>query len=175
MSAAHRPLPRISYLVKWLERGLRAQLDAALAPHGLTTPEYTALSVLRQRDGLSSAQLARRTLVTAQAMNQLVIALERRRLIARTPDLANARIQKASLTVKARRLLDVCDEATASIEVRLLAGLSRSEIQAIRCGLESCIASLGEPVDTTATAADAPRSTSRKPARDAAIHESGDR
>jgi DNA-binding MarR family transcriptional regulator len=175
MSAASRPSPRISYLVKWVERGLRVQLDAALAPHGLTTPEYTALSVLRQRDGLSSAQLARRTLVTAQAMNQLVISLERRRFITRTPDLANARVQKASLTAKARRLLDTCDDATSSIEARLLSGLSRSEIQAMRRGLESCIESLGEPVESAVPPPEAPRSALRKAVGDAALHEGDER
>jgi DNA-binding MarR family transcriptional regulator len=171
MSAAGSPIPRISYLVKWVERGLRVQLDAALAPHGLTTPEYTALSVLRQRDGLSSAQLARRTLVTAQAMNQLVIALEQRRLIVRTPDSSNARVQKASLTAKGRRLLDTCDGATASIEVRLLSGLARSDIGALRHGLESCIASLGEPLDSAEAASAAPRSAARKAGNDAAPYE----
>src|ERR1041384_3848252 len=78
--------PRVSYLVKWVERGLRLRLDAALHELGVSAHEYTALSVLARRDGLSSAQLARRTLVTAQAMNQLVIGLEKRGFIARKAD-----------------------------------------------------------------------------------------
>jgi DNA-binding MarR family transcriptional regulator len=176
MTASRRPVARIGYLIKWVERGLRAQLDAALAPHGLTTPEYTALTVLRQREGLSSAQLARRTLVTAQAMNQLVISLEQRRLVVRTADLANARIQRAGLTAKGRRLLDACDAATASIETRMLAGLTRSEVETMRNGLESCVASLGEPTELSgALAADVPWSASRALRGEVASQERKDR
>jgi DNA-binding MarR family transcriptional regulator len=68
---------RISYLIKWVERGVRSGLDTALSALNVTTPEYTTLSVLRHRSGLSSAQLARRAFVSAQAMNQLVVSLER--------------------------------------------------------------------------------------------------
>ena len=67
---------RVSYLIKRVERGLRTKLDAALEPLGVTTTEYTALSVLARRSGLSSAQLARRSFVSDQAMNQVVVVLE---------------------------------------------------------------------------------------------------
>ena len=54
--------PRLSYVIGRLDRVLRRRLGAALEPAGLTLPAYTALSVLRDRDGLSNAQLARRSL-----------------------------------------------------------------------------------------------------------------
>ncbi len=50
--------PSTLYLVERLELGIRAVLDDALRPHGLTTTQYTALTALAHRDGLSSAQLA---------------------------------------------------------------------------------------------------------------------
>jgi DNA-binding MarR family transcriptional regulator len=135
---------RVGYLVKWVERGLRARMDAALEPHGLTTPEYTALSVLNRRDGLSSAQLARRTLVTAQAMNQVVIRLETRRLIERTPDPEHARRQQIVLTARGKALLEASDRATAAIEAQMLAALSGPQVEALRKALEACVAALGE-------------------------------
>lgn len=135
--------PRVAYLVKWVERGLRVRMDAALEPHGLTTPEYTALSVLERRGGLSSAQLARRTLVTAQAMNQVVIRLEQRKLISRTPDPEHARRQQMVLTAKGKALVASCDRVTRAIEDQMLAPLSRSERDALRHALETCVASLG--------------------------------
>lgn len=52
------------YLVKRLELAIRARMDEVLRPHGLTTLQFTALTALRDRDGLSSAQLARRSFVT---------------------------------------------------------------------------------------------------------------
>ena len=51
--------PRVGYLIYRVERRLRARLDEAVNAHGVTTTEYVALSIVRDRDGLSSAQLAR--------------------------------------------------------------------------------------------------------------------
>ncbi len=135
--------PRISYMIKWVERALRAQLDTALSTHGVTTAEYTALSVLRQRDRLSSAQLARRAFVTPQAMNQIVIELERRGLIERRSDAEHRRIQRTSLTRRGTAVLDACDEATAPIEAQLLSSSSRTEVESLRRALWRCAIAMG--------------------------------
>jgi DNA-binding MarR family transcriptional regulator len=148
--AKKRRQPRVSYLVKWVERGLRTQLDAVLAGYELTTPEYTALSVLHERDGLSSAQLARRTFVSPQAMNQLVISLERRGLIARRPDAEHRAVLKTSLTREGRALVERADRATRAIEGRLLSGLSSAQVDGLRDALASCAGALGS--DGTARA-----------------------
>lgn len=148
MNGEAGPAPRVSYLVKWVERGIRMRFDAILADLGVSTPEYTALSVLARREGLSSAQLARRTLVSAQAMNQLVIALERRRLIVRKSDPDHGRIQRASLTPAGHKLLAECDRATADIETLLLAGLSRTQAADFRRVLARCVDALQPNFDT---------------------------
>ncbi|HVW26720.1 MAG TPA: MarR family transcriptional regulator [Polyangiaceae bacterium] len=140
--------PRISYLVKWIERGLRARLDAALAPMEISTQEYTALSVLSRRDGLSSAQLARRTLVSAQAMNQIVIGLEQRGLIVRRADAEHNKIQRASLSPAGRRALAACDRATAPIEDQLLSGLSPAQVSQLRRALSRCVEAMQPEFDT---------------------------
>ena len=67
--------PRLSYLIGRLDRVLRRRLSAAVEPVGLTLPAYTALSVLRAQDGLSNAQLARRSLVTPQSMSEVLALL----------------------------------------------------------------------------------------------------
>src|SRR3712207_8878478 len=82
---------RLTYLVKRLEMAERARMDEVLRPLGVTLHQYTALSILERREGLSSAQLARRTYVTPQAMHQLVASMERDRLIERRPDGENRR------------------------------------------------------------------------------------
>jgi DNA-binding MarR family transcriptional regulator len=138
----------VSYLVKWVERGIRMRLDAVLGDLGVSTPEYTALSVLARREGLSSAQLARRTLVSAQAMNQLVIELEKRRLIVRKPDPGHGWIQRASLTPAGRKLLAECDRATADIEALLLADMSPLQAAELRHVLSRWVAVLQPDFDT---------------------------
>ena len=144
------PAPRISYLVKWIERALRARLDAALSIHGVTTAEYTALSVLGRRDGLSSAQLARRAFVTPQAMNQIVIELERRGLIERHSDAEHRRIQRTSLTRRGTAVLYACDAATAPIEEELLSSSSKAEVEGLRVALWRCAIAVGSPRDAPA-------------------------
>jgi DNA-binding MarR family transcriptional regulator len=135
---------RISYLIKWVERGLRAELDAALRAHRVTTPEYTAMSVLSRRSGLSSAQLARRAFVSAQAMNQIIGSLERQGYVERSADPDNARILRAKLTTEGRAVLSACDRATAQVERVLLDKLTSGEAKALRKTLESCASALAE-------------------------------
>ena len=67
---------RTSYLVGRADRLLRAELERRLDGHTLTLNEVTALSVLVSRPGLSNAALARRSLVTPQAMHKVVRSLE---------------------------------------------------------------------------------------------------
>lgn len=136
--------PRVSYLVKRVERGVRAALDNALREMRITTSEYTALSVLRYRTGLSSAQLARRSFVSAQAMNQIVVSLERNGWIQREQDPDHGRILRAILTREGRDMLTRCDKATADIEDMLLSGLSDKQVEQLREALETCATSLIE-------------------------------
>jgi DNA-binding MarR family transcriptional regulator len=147
---------RVSYLVKRVERALRTRLDAALEPLGVTTTEYTALSVLARRSGLSSAQLARRSFVSDQAMNQVVMVLERNGWIERSPDPRHARILRAKLTRAGRSILAACDRETAPIERRLLEGLSSDDAKRLREILEICATSLSPPPASKESAA-APR------------------
>jgi DNA-binding MarR family transcriptional regulator len=66
------------YLIKRTELAVRARLEELLKPAGITALQYTALTVLQRRDGISAAQLARDSFVTAQSMADMVRALERR-------------------------------------------------------------------------------------------------
>ncbi len=137
------------YLVKWAERGLRSRLDAALQDLDIKTPEYATLSALHNRKGLSSAELARRAFVSAQAMNQIVMALERRGWVVRTPDPDHGRVLRTHLTPEGKQVLLACDRATAHVERALLAELAPSEVLSLRDMLQRCISSLAseEPAD----------------------------
>ena len=68
--------PRISYVVARLERAIRQTINERVKPYGLTTLQYTTLSVLGRRGELSNAQLARRAYMTPQSMSEVIDALE---------------------------------------------------------------------------------------------------
>ncbi|HLW96298.1 MAG TPA: MarR family transcriptional regulator [Solirubrobacteraceae bacterium] len=136
------PLPRVGYLIYRAERRLRSRLDDAVRSHGVTTTEYVTLSVLRARDGLSCAQLARWAFVTPQAMNLVVSALERRNLIQRSPDPAHGRVLRASVTAAGLGVLAACDGDMDLIEDDMLEGLAPETLAALRAALASCARSL---------------------------------
>jgi DNA-binding MarR family transcriptional regulator len=136
--------PRLTYLVKRLEMAERARMEEVLQAHGVTLHQYTALSLLERRDGLSSAQLARRHFVTPQAMNQLVATLERDGLIRREPDTANRRILRTSLTDDGRARLAACHAAVDDLERLMLAGFTPEEERGFRAALERSLRGLAE-------------------------------
>ncbi len=133
---------RVSYLVYRVERRLRARLDQAVRAHGITTTEYVTLSVLRQRDGMSSAELARWAFVTPQAMNLVVSALEKRGLVRRRPDPAHGRVLRTSVTARGLTALERCDRSMDVIEADMLQGLQSDELELLRSMLASCAHSL---------------------------------
>jgi DNA-binding MarR family transcriptional regulator len=100
--------------------------------------------VLRRRDGLSSAQLARNSFVTAQSMSDLVTALERRGLITRRRDPANRRRMVISLTDAARELLAEYDEPVQALEERMLSALTARQRDSLRSSLNACRAALAD-------------------------------
>jgi DNA-binding MarR family transcriptional regulator len=99
--------------------------------------------VLRERDGLSCAQLARLAFVTPQAMNLVVSALERRQLVLRRPDPDHRRVLRASVTPPGLDVLDRCDRAMDEIEIDMLADLSPEMVDIVRDALVACAHSLG--------------------------------
>jgi DNA-binding MarR family transcriptional regulator len=136
---------RLTYLVKRLEMAERARMEEVLRPLGVTLHQYTALSILERREGLSSARLARRHVVTPQAMHQLIATMERDGLIERRPDEANRRILRAWLTEHGAQVLQACHRAVDEVEERMLATLSRDEAVAFGRALERCLDTLTVP------------------------------
>jgi len=141
-SSETKALPRVGYLVYRVERRLRARLDEELRLIGVSTPEYVTLSLLHERDGLSCAQLARWVLVTPQAMNLVISALERRKLIRRRPDPQHRRVLRASVTAKGLDILARCDRAMDRIEADMLGDLPPDTVEVVRAALGSCAHSL---------------------------------
>ncbi|MHA6804470.1 MarR family winged helix-turn-helix transcriptional regulator [Salinifilum ghardaiensis] len=149
--------PLTLYLVKQLELVARALMDDALRPHGLTTLQYTALTVLASRGELSSAQLARRSFVTPQTMHEMVRWLERRGLVERRRDEANRRALLISLTEAGHEVLSACDPSIRSLEQRVLDVMNPGERAVFRECLHRSYAALAplagqnpEPADSSA-------------------------
>ncbi|WP_082092195.1 MarR family winged helix-turn-helix transcriptional regulator [Demequina pelophila] len=129
--SAHAGGPRLLYLVKQLELAIRARLDAALREHRITVTQYTALTVLEQHPSMTSAELARHSFVSAQAMEGVVRALLEAGLVDRRPDPGHARRLVLSLTPAASRLLAACAVDVDRLEQAAFGALDPSERAAL--------------------------------------------
>ena len=143
--------PRATYLVKRLESAVRRNLDLELGSHGMTTPQYAALSILRAQPGLSAAQLARRAFVTPQSMQVMVTAFIRDGLVERRADPSNQRILRIHLTRDGELLLLRADEAAAGIEQQMLGGLDGEQTAVLRELMTVCIENLTARVPRAAS------------------------
>ncbi len=115
--------PRLIYLLNNLNMLARKTLDERLKAHQLGGLQYTILALVRDREGISSAELSRRFFVTPQTMNESVTALERRGLIARSESEANKRILNSRITDAGRALLEQCDAIADEVEREVFGAL----------------------------------------------------
>jgi DNA-binding MarR family transcriptional regulator len=135
------PRPAI-YLLKHVQSELRAALEAALAPAGLTGSQVAVLSALWSVPGLSNADLARVTFVTPQSMVPLLTSLEARGFIVRHAHPSGGRAMPAKLTAKGIKHLKVGWTAAKNVEDRMLDGLAAKDRVRLRELLEHCLTSL---------------------------------
>ncbi|HET9073966.1 MAG TPA: MarR family transcriptional regulator [Solirubrobacteraceae bacterium] len=134
--------PTLLYVMKQVELVVRAALDDIVRPDGLTALQYTALTVLERHPNLTSAQLARNSFVTAQAMADMVSALRDQGLIERHRDDRDRRRLVLALTPEGRKLLARYRDQIAALEDRMLVGLTDRQIAQLRESLLSCRAAL---------------------------------
>jgi DNA-binding MarR family transcriptional regulator len=129
--------PSLLYLLKRTELVVRARLEELLKPAGVTALQYTALTVLERHDGVSAAQLARASFVTAQSMADMVRALESRAFIRREPHPRNRREKVILLADAGRRLLADYAEPARGLEERMVADLRPADVERFRDALKS--------------------------------------
>jgi len=117
----------LGFLVRGLMARLRPHAVQALRPLGLGLPEFVCMRILDEDPGRTSAELARFTHVTAQAMNQVLQGLEETGLVTRPATAPSGRALPAQLTRKGKALLKRAEGAVASSDEKLLAHLSLAD------------------------------------------------
>jgi DNA-binding MarR family transcriptional regulator len=141
---ALRTEPGVAYAVARLHQRLFAGITERVAPYGLTTLQFTTISVLSRHGApLSTSQLARRAFMTPQSMSEVIHALERKGLIKRNPHPNHRRTLPATLTAKGRRVLAECDAAVSEFEDSMLAGFSEKDRAAFLDMVKAAVRNLG--------------------------------
>ncbi|WP_234775557.1 MarR family winged helix-turn-helix transcriptional regulator [Paraburkholderia tropica] len=131
---------RISYVVGQLDRLLKRTFMDVLSKHGLTLPQFTALSVINSGGVLTNAKLAERSFITPQSANEVVKTMEANGWVGRSP--THARLVQLSLTDEGRRVLQECDVAIDQLEASMLTGLTEIPLDTLRVVLQRCVTNL---------------------------------
>jgi DNA-binding MarR family transcriptional regulator len=126
---------RSGYLLRQAWAEFRGAMEDALRDHGLTAPQYVALSVLARDPGISGADLARACITTPQAMNGVIGTLEREGLVERHPHPTHGRILQIEPTDEGRRRIGAADPAVRALEEAIEDGFSAEELSVIKAWL----------------------------------------
>ncbi len=132
----------VGYVLKQAAAALRAEMDAALRPLGLSVPQYACLELLGQRPGLSNADLARGAFVTRQSMNGVLRGLQDRGLVTRPRTAPHGRARPVELTPAGREVQRAGSREVRRVEERMLTPLSPPERERLRADLASCVDAL---------------------------------
>jgi DNA-binding MarR family transcriptional regulator len=132
-------MPTLSYLVGRLDRVVRSAIADVVREQALSVGQYTVLSVLGHRGELSNAQLARRSLVSPQAMNEVLLNLETRGFVERHGDPTHGRIRQTILTEMGRAALDICNGRVAEVEAKMTGALTAGERSELRHLVIECV------------------------------------
>ena len=122
---------------------MRRQLDEAVRPFGVSTPQYATLVELGMRAGQPNAQLARRTFMTPQSMGEVIKALESKGFVTRKADDFHGRLIRITLTSEGAKVLAACDEAVDVVEGQMLRELPPRDREQLLADLKSCLRMLG--------------------------------
>lgn len=116
-----------AYVIKQLELALRPLFAEVCAAGGLNWSQYTALSVLERRPGITSSELARRTFVRPQTMAATMDPLFEADLVRREKDPLHGRRQLLFLTAAGEGKLAEITPGVAALEERMVSDLDAAE------------------------------------------------
>jgi DNA-binding MarR family transcriptional regulator len=117
----------LGYLLYRITAALRPEVTAELKPLSLTLPEFVCLRILSMHPGRSSAELARDTNVSPQAMNTVLRGLQEMGVVERPASVSSGRALPASLTPKGKALLKRAEAAVRVADDRVLASLTPTQ------------------------------------------------
>jgi DNA-binding MarR family transcriptional regulator len=117
----------LGYLLYRAMAALRPVVTAELRPLGLALPEFVCLRILSISPGRSSAELARDTNVSPQAMNIVLRRLQDMGAVERPEAVSSGRALPAQLTSAGKALLMRAEAAVFGADARVLASLPPAE------------------------------------------------
>lgn len=129
----------------WLTQVISArdrELAQGLREFGLRVPEWRALAALYARHRCTMSELADLATIDRTTLTRTVDRMEEAGWLARHADAEDMRVTRLALTAAGRKLFDRIWPAVRELNELALAGLARSDIEALRKILERMRANL---------------------------------
>ena len=124
--------------------------DARFARHGVTADQFVLLATLAGGDAVTQRELARRTGSDPNTVRAMLMLLEDRRLVARTPHPTDGRARTVTLTTAGRNCYRRLWRDGEPVRKRLLATLRPGQVETLITLLNRIATGLcPEPVRTS--------------------------
>lgn len=112
---------------------------------GIAAAHYTLLVMVHAEPGLTGAELARRLMVSPQAIASLVARLDGRGLLERREHPRHRHVQELHLTAAGAATLRTADEVIAEVEAQVVQSLGARRADQLRQLLDDVTAAVAEP------------------------------
>lgn len=122
----------LGYLLRQASLAWRARMEHALAEFAVTPPQFAALTMIGAYPGLSSADLARVSLLTPATIAGIVANLKRAGAVTARSHPVHGRVLQLAPTAKGKALLARCKRRVYALEADLSAGMSEADEKAVR-------------------------------------------
>jgi DNA-binding MarR family transcriptional regulator len=137
------PEEQIGFLLKRLMHVFRHALESRLRRSAsMSFAHLVTLDQIHEEPGVAGAQLARRLLVTAQTMTDLLKRLEREGSVERRPDPNNRRADRWHISEDGLARLRQARTTGGPVMTQMLSLLSAGEVSDLRGYLERCVEGL---------------------------------
>jgi DNA-binding MarR family transcriptional regulator len=131
---------------------MHRQTDAALAPSGVTADQFVVLAALAEGAALTQSELVTRTASDPNTLRAMLVLLERRGLVERSPHPTDGRARSVALTREGRSLFKKLWRRSASVREQLVAPFASEETNMLIVQLRQIVTALGsERIDRPET------------------------
>ena len=143
---------RLAYLA------LHRRTDAVMAQAGITADQFVVLAALSEGMALTQSELGERIGSDRNTVRAMLVLLEGRGLIVRTPQPLDRRARRVALTPRGRRTFRTLWRKSDALRRELVTGLAPQQTATLVQLLRSLTATLTETSSTTSS-----RRSSRSP------------
>jgi len=132
----------LGYLVHEVARLIKRRFEEEAKAHDITLPQWRALAQVATHDCISQRELADQIDADPMTVSGILDRLEKRGLVERYADPSDSRAKLARLTPAGEELFQTARKVGLAMYENAVAGLSPSEREVLKIGLEKMRANL---------------------------------